>query len=148
MSNQNNKLSRNRKRRIERRTKIDDKKKSLLNKIKTEKKKKKKNNDKIKELEKELVKNKYSNNTDKLQSELEELNKIQVANKNLQEIKQEMLVDYTGEFEIVGNLKIGDQIRQTPVRFRNIDDYEAYISAIDEGYDGEDAIFNGYFYRI
>ena len=42
--NENKKLSRNRKRRIERRIKIDDKLKTLLNKIKTEKKKKNKKN--------------------------------------------------------------------------------------------------------
>ena len=48
---------------------------------------------------------------------------------------------------MVGNLKIGDQIRQTHIRFRNISDYEAYINAIDEGYDAEDAIFNGYIYK-
>ena len=40
IDNENNKLSRNRKRRIERRIKMDDKLKTLLNKIKTEKKKK------------------------------------------------------------------------------------------------------------
>ena len=38
--NENKKLSRNRKRRIERRNKIDDKLKTLINKIRTEKKKK------------------------------------------------------------------------------------------------------------
>ena len=56
--------------------------------------------------------------------------------------------DYTGEFEMVANLKVGDQIRQTHNRFRNIDDFEAYINAIDEGYDAEDAIFNGYVYKL
>ena len=35
------------------------------------------------------------------------------------------------------------QVRQTHIRFRKIDDYESYINAIDEGYDAEDAIFNG-----
>ena len=49
---------------------------------------------------------------------------------------------------MVGSLKIGDQIRQTHIRFRNIDDYESYINAIDEGYDAEDAIFNGYIHKI
>ena len=48
MNNENKELSRNRKRRIERRIKIDDKMKSLLNKIKSEKKKKIKNIDEIK----------------------------------------------------------------------------------------------------
>ena len=37
MKNENKKISRNRKRRIERKNKIDDKKKSLLIKIKSEK---------------------------------------------------------------------------------------------------------------
>ena len=40
MNNDNEKLSRNRKRRIEQKIKIDDNMKILLNKIKTEKKKK------------------------------------------------------------------------------------------------------------
>ena len=66
----------------------------------------------------------------------------------MHEIKQEILMDYTGEFEMVGNLKVGDQIGQTHITFRNFVDYEAYINAIDEGYDAEDAIFNGYIYKI
>ena len=86
-----------------------------------------------KSLEKELVKIKYVNNPNKLQSALKEFQKIQVVNNSLQEIKQELLVAFTGEFEMVGKLKVGDQIRQTHIRFRNIDDYESYINAIDEG---------------
>ena len=49
---------------------------------------------------------------------------------------------------MVVNLKVGDQTRQTHIRFRNIFDYEAYIKSIDEGYDAEDAISNGYIYII
>ena len=49
---------------------------------------------------------------------------------------------------MVGSLKVGDQIRQTHYRVRKITDYEAYISSNDEGYDAEEAIFNGYFYKI
>ena len=49
---------------------------------------------------------------------------------------------------MVGNLKVGDQIRQTRIRFRNISDYEAYINAIDQDYDSEDALFNGYIYKL
>ena len=49
---------------------------------------------------------------------------------------------------MVGNLKVGDQIRQTHTRFRNIDDYEAYINSIDESYGARDAIFNGYIYKL
>ena len=29
-----------------------------------------------------------------------------------------------------------------------MNDFEAYINAIDEGYDAEDAIFNGYIYKL
>ena len=144
IDNENKKLSRNRKKRIERKSKINDNMKSLLNKIKTEKK----NFDKINQLEIEIVKIKYANNPNKLQSELKELNKIQVIDKNLHEIKQEILQEYEGDFEMVGNLKIGDQIRQTKIRFRNISDYEAYINAIDQDYDSEDALFNGYIYKL
>ena len=49
---------------------------------------------------------------------------------------------------MVGNLKVGDQIRQTHIRFRNISDYEAYINAIDQDYESEDSIFKGYLYKI
>ena len=148
INNETKKLSRNRKRRTERKSKISSDMKLLLNKIKSEKKKKKKNFDKIKNLEILLVQIKYANDPNKLQSVLKELNKIEVINKNLHEIKQEILEDYTGEFEMVGNLKVGDQIRQTHIRFRNISDYEAYINAIDQDYDSEDSIFNGYICKI
>ena len=148
INNEPKTLSRNRKRRIERKNKLNDNMKLLLNKIKSEKRKRNKNLDKIKELEILLVNIKYANNSNKLQSALKELNKIQVVNKNLHEIKQEILQDYIGTFEMVGNLKVGDQIRQTHVRFRNMDDFEAYINSIDQDYDSEDAIFNGYIYKI
>ena len=49
---------------------------------------------------------------------------------------------------MVGNLKVRDHIWQTHIRFRKIDDYEAYINKIDQDYDSEDAIFNGYIYKI
>ena len=65
MNNENKTLSRNRKRRFERRIKKDDNMKSLLNKIRFEKKKKNKNIDKTKELEIELVKIKFVDNPNK-----------------------------------------------------------------------------------
>ena len=43
---------------------------------------------------------------------------------------------------------IGDHIRDTHVRFRNINDYEAYINEIDQDYESDDVIFNGYIYKI
>ena len=66
MNNETKKLTRNRKRRIKRKFKMDDNTKFLLNKIKSEKKKKNKNFDKIKLLGIELVKIKYANNPNKI----------------------------------------------------------------------------------
>ena len=73
-NNENKKLSRNRKRRIQRRSHIDGNMKIILNKIESEKKKKKKNLNKIKDLEIELVKIEYVKNPKKLKSALKELN--------------------------------------------------------------------------
>ena len=56
-------------------------------------------------------------------------------------------MNYLGEIEIVGRLSVGDQIRESHIRFGNITDYEAYINAI-ESYDAEDAIFNGCIHKI
>ena len=148
MDNENIKLSRNRRRRIERRNKMTDDMKLLLNKIKSEKEKKYKHFNKIKQLEIILVNIKYANDPIKLQNALKDLNKIQVIDKNLHEIKNEILLDYYGTFEMVGNLIVGDQIKQTHIRFRNMNDYEAYINSIDQDYDSDDSIFNGYIYKI
>ena len=131
MSNEKKKLSRNRNRRIDRRKKIINDMKLLLNKIKSEKKKINKNVDEIKELGILLVRIKYADNPNQLESALKELNKTKVIDKKLLEIKKEFLLDYVGAFEMVGNLKVGDQIRQTSIKFRNMDDFEAYIIAID-----------------
>ena len=87
IDNENKKLSRNRKRRIDRKNKINNDMKLLLNKIKSEKRKRNKNFDRIKQLETVLVRIKYADKPDKLQSALKELNKIQVIDKNLHEIK-------------------------------------------------------------
>ena len=66
--------------------------------------------------------------------------------KNLEEIRNEILRGYTNEFEVVGSLIVGDQIRQTHITFRTIDDSESHNNSIDEGYGAEDAIFIGYLY--
>ena len=49
---------------------------------------------------------------------------------------------------MAGNLKVGDPIRQTHTTFRNMDDFEAFINTIDENYDSDDSIFNGYIYKL
>ena len=148
INNENKKLSRNRKRRMDRRNRINDDIKLLLNKIKSEMKKRYKNFDKFKQLEILLVRIKYADNPNKLEIALKELSKIQVIDEKLREIKNEILLDYVGAFEMVGNLTVGDQLRQTHAGFRNISDYEAYINSIDEGLDAEDPIFNDYSDKI
>ena len=79
---------------------------------------------------------------------MKELNKRKIIDTNLNEIKNEKLRDYTGEFELVGSLKIGDDIRQTHSTFRNVDDFESYIHSIDQDYNSKDALFNGYIYKL
>ena len=76
------------------------------------------------------------------------MNKIQVVDKDLHEIKQETLGDHSGEVEMVGKTSNGDEICGTHVRFRNINDYESYINAFDKDYESEDAIFKGCFYKV
>ena len=82
INNENKKLSRNRKRRIQRRNLMNDNMKLLLNKNKSEKRKRNKNLDKIKDLEILLVNIKYANNPNILQSELKELKKFKFVIKN------------------------------------------------------------------
>ena len=76
------------------------------------------------------------------------MKKIHVVNKNLHEIEHEILTDYEGVFEMVGDLKVGDRIPETHTRFKNMDNFEAYINSIDQDYDSEDAIFTGYIYKL
>ena len=91
MNNENKKLLRIRKRRFDRRKKMNNDMNLLLNKIKSEKEKKIKDIKKIKELEILLVGNKNANNSYKLEGALRELYKMEVIDKNLHEIKQEIL---------------------------------------------------------
>ena len=67
--------------------------------------------------------------------ELATSDKIYVNILNLHEIKIEILQDYTGDFELNGKMIIGPVEYKTNVRFRNMDDFEKYINAIDVDYD-------------
>ena len=80
--------------------------------------------------------------------ELATSNKIYVNNLNLHEIKDEILQDYTGDFELYGLMTIGPVEHKTNIRFKNMDDFERYIIAIDIDYDSEDVTFTGYVYKI
>ena len=80
--------------------------------------------------------------------ELATSNKIYVNNLNLHEIKNEILEDYTGDFELIGKMIIGPVVHKTNIRFKNMYDFERYINAIDIDYDSEDVIFTGYVYKL
>ena len=66
----------------------------------------------------------------------------------MHKIKHEILLDYEGQLELVGNLKVGDQTRETRIRFRNMNDYKAFINTIDQDYNPEDTFFDGYIYKL
>ena len=86
IDNENKKPSRNRKRSIERRNRMNDDIKIIISKIKFQNKKKYKIFDKIKQIEILLVRIKYANKPYKLESALKESNKIQVFNESSHEI--------------------------------------------------------------
>ena len=68
---------------------------------------------------------------------------------NLHEIKNEILRDYAGDFELIGSMLVGEIEQKTNIRFKNVDDFESYINAIDNsGYDSEDVIFTGWLYKL
>ena len=69
-------------------------------------------------------------------------------NLNLHEIKNETLQDYTGDFELNGKMIIGPVEHRTKITFKNMDDSERYINAIDVDYDSEDVTFTGYVYKL
>ena len=76
--------------------------------------------------------------------ELASSNKIYVKTLKLHEIKDEILQDYTGDFESNGLMIIGHVEHKANIRFKNMDDFENYINAIDVDYDSEDVTFTGY----
>ena len=73
-----------------------------------------------------MVKNKYANVSIKRQSEMKELNEIDFFDIFLQENKNALLGDYFGEFEMIGTLINGKHIRNTHIRFTNVEDFENF----------------------
>ena len=81
--------------------------------------------------------------------ELATSNRKYVNGLNLNEIKNEILEDYTGDFELIGSMLVGEIEQKTNIRFKNVDDFESYINAIDNsGYDSEDVIFTQWLYKL
>ena len=66
----------------------------------------------------------------------------------MHEIKDGILQNYTGDFELSGLMIIGPIEHKTNIRFKNMDDFENYINAIDVDYNSEDVTFTGYVYKI
>ena len=75
-------------------------------------------------------------------------NKIHVNGLNLHENKIEILLDYTGDFEMIGSMLIGEREQKTNIKFKNVDDFEGHINAIDVDYDSEDVIFIGWLNKL
>ena len=66
----------------------------------------------------------------------------------MHENKNEILQDYTGDFELNRLMIIGPIEHKTNIRFKNMDDFEGYMNAIDIDFDSEDVTFNGYIYKL
>ena len=66
----------------------------------------------------------------------------------MHEIKNEILQDYRSDFELNGKRIIGPIEHKTNIRFKNMDDFESYINAIDVNYDSGDLTFTGYIYKL
>ena len=75
-------------------------------------------------------------------------NKTYVKGLNLLEIKSEILLEYTGFFEMIGSMLIGEMEQKTNYRFRNVEDFETYNFAINVDYDSEDVFFTSWLYQI
>ena len=81
--------------------------------------------------------------------ELATTNRKYVNGLNLHEIKNEFLEDYTCDFELIGSLLVGEVEQKTNIRFKNNDDFESYIFAIDNShYDSDDVVFTGWLYKL
>ena len=77
--------------------------------------------------------------------ELATTNRKHVNGLFLHEIKNEILEDYRGDFELL----VGELEQKTNIRFKNVDDFESYFNAIDNsGYDSDDVIFTGWLYKL
>ena len=66
----------------------------------------------------------------------------------MHEIKNEILQKWTGDFELKGLMIIGPIEHKTNIRFKNLDDFESFINAIDIDYDSENVTFIGYVYKL
>ena len=74
--------------------------------------------------------------------------KVYVNGLNIHESKGEILLNYIGDFELNRSMVVGPIEHRTKIKFRNVDDFESYIKAIDVDYDSDDFTFSGYVYIL
>ena len=66
----------------------------------------------------------------------------------MHEIKNEILQNYTDDFELSGLMIIGHIEHEKNKRFENMDDFERYINTIHVDYDSKDVTFTGYVSKL
>ena len=76
------------------------------------------------------------------------IDQIYVNNLNLHEIKNEILQDYTSDYELIGSMINGPVEQKTNIRFKNTDVFENYINAMDIHYHSQDVTFTGNVYKL
>ena len=74
-------------------------------------------------------------------------NQLYVNSLNLLEIKNQILLDYTGDFELYGLMVIGLVGHKTNIRFMYMYDFESFKNKTDIAYNSEDVNFTGYVYE-
>ena len=90
-----------------------------------------------------MVTLKHSNFLIKLENPIKELNRSFVVDITLHQIEEEILKNYTADFEMIGTSVVGENLRSTHIRFRNIIEYENHFHSINDGCDSERTVFNG-----
>ena len=76
------------------------------------------------------------------------INKFYVNSLNLHRTKIETLEEFTGDFETIGSMLIGQIEQKANITFKIFEDFEAYIKALDVDYDSKDVIFTGWLYKL
>ena len=59
--------------------------------------------------------------------ELATTNKRYVNGLNKHDYKNEILIDYKSDFEVIGSTLVVEIEQKTKIRFENVDDFETYI---------------------
>ena len=79
--------------------------------------------------------------------ELATNSKIHVNRLNLHETLNEFFLEYTGDFEMIRSMLIGEGQQKTNIRFENVEDIQSYTKTVDVDYDSENVICEVRLYR-